>query len=258
MKKIIQLFLFTFLIFPLPSAELSTGEGLFRKALAGEADYSAAASEFAHMIDRKTADSGALYYNLGNALYLDGDHIAALTAYSAALNYRPGNSDYIANRDLILTEMELPLPVPSGTEYIFHAPVMLLGSAGSLLLLTIMLMTALLTAALHLGTRSEIYRTGSFIILFLAFTLSISIFSWKYGKADPAVVKNENTVLRQGDSPLYDGVSDLPPGTEVRIIEEREGWYRIKTMRTQNTQSTEGWLRSRDLMKISELIDNLK
>jgi tetratricopeptide (TPR) repeat protein len=255
MKKVIQLLFLTVLISSPQAIELSSGDNLFKKALAGEESYSTAASEYAHMIFEKSADPAELYYNLANTLYLDNKNIPALTAYSAALTYNPGNSDYLANRDFVLSEMELPVPVPSGTEYIFYAPVMLLGLYGSRMLLILLLLIALITAVLFISLKSEIYKTASIVVLILVFILSFSVFTWDYGTT--AVVKDENTILRQGDSPLYEAVSLLPPGTEIKLLEERAGWYRIKTLRTHDMQSMEGWLRSSEVMQVSELIESL-
>lgn len=255
MKKGFQLLFLIFLISSLQAIELSSGDDLFKKALTGEGSFNAAASEYAHMILEKSADPAELYYNLGNTLYLDNRNIPALTAYSAALTYKPGNSDYLANRDLVLSEMELPVPVPSGREYIFHAPVMLLGLYGSRMLLIMILLIALVTAVLFTALKSEIYKTGSFVFLILSFILSLSVFTWDFGST--AIVKDVNTTLRQGDSPLYEAVTTLAPGTEIKLMEERAGWYRIKTLRTHDMQSLEGWLRSSEVMQVSELIESL-
>lgn len=254
-KKVFQILFLTILICPLPAIEASRAEDLFKKALSGEESYSAVTSELADLIEEDFSDPAGLYYNLANALYLDHQNIQALLAYSEALRYKPGNSDYLANRDLVLSEIELPVPVPSGAEYIFHAPVLLLGLYGSYILLIILLLISLLTAVYSIAIKNEIYKTGSILCLILSFLLSLSVFSWDYGTV--AIVKEDNTILRQGDSPIYEAVALLPPGTEIRLLEERAGWYRIKTLKTQELESREGWLKSAELLQISDLIESL-
>lgn len=243
---------------PLPAAELSTAEELFIKAVNEEKGFHDAAVEFARMLDDPSADPGVLFYNIGNSLYLDHDLTAALAAYSGALKFRPGNPDYLANRDLILSELELPVPVPSGTDYIFHAPVMLLGLAGSRLLILLMLCFSCLTALIYTAVRNEAFRSGSLIVLITALVLSVSVFTWDNRSSERAVVKTEESVLHQGDSPLYEELAVLSQGTELRILEERAGWYRVRTLKTESDQSVQGWIYSGNVLKTSDLVDSLR
>lgn len=242
----------------LPASELTAAEELFIRAVNEERGYNDAAAAFAGLLDEKTVDPGVLFYNLGNALYLDNDLLGALSAYGEALRYRPGNQDYLANRNLTLRTLELPLPLPSGTDYILHAPVLFLGLTGSLILLGGLLVVSLCSGLLFVAVRNDLFRSGSILLLILAAFLSVSVFTWEKQRSHRAVIKTEETVLHQGDNPLYAEVATLRRGTELRILEERAGWYLVRTLRTEDEKSLQGWLVSSSVLDISELIDTLR
>ena len=50
-------------------------------------------------------------------------------------------------------------------------------------------------------------------------------------------VSKEQVALYKSDNPSYPLVGHVAKGTELSVIEERNGWYLVKT-----TQGTKGWV----------------
>jgi SH3-like domain-containing protein len=56
--------------------------------------------------------------------------------------------------------------------------------------------------------------------------------------------------LYEGDSPLYPSSAVLKGGEELRILEERDGWYRVKT----TAGGREGWCEGFSLLRADDVV----
>ncbi|MDC7241901.1 MAG: hypothetical protein PQJ50_16220 [Spirochaetales bacterium] len=252
MKKLIILTLFVLAAAPLFA--LSEGDRLFKEALEGNAAYSEAAAAYADQA-AELPDSPALYYNLGNALYLAGERVSALTAYSAALDFKPSDGEFRSNRALVLEEMGLKESSPGAAEAVFWFPVFLLGLKGLWYLILALLLLAAAAAIVWLLKKNGILRTSALILLILEGLLTASALTWESRCERRGYVLTHEVQLRKGDSPLYDTVSTLSEGTELTILETREGWCRVKTASTGSSKGVEGWLKRNDIMNREDLIE---
>ncbi len=79
-----------------------------------------------------------------------------------------------------------------------------------------------------------VVSTGFAAAFFLAVTCVIAF-------SPPQAVVMEEVSPREGDGVVFSPIGELPlsPGTEITVIGERSGWYRIKT-----AGRTEGWIPS--------------
>ncbi|MDC7233107.1 MAG: SH3 domain-containing protein [Spirochaetales bacterium] len=252
MKKVMYLFLVLVLHLPLYARTVTTGNELFRQALSGEESFDAAAADYVRLINEGETDLFSLYYNLGNTLYLADDPVAALAAYGAALKLKPSDEDCIANRNLVLGELELEAPVPDAAGSFLHGPVLLFGVKAAGVILLFLTVSAFGAALLFLIVKKPVFRTISVILLVLSLLMSGSLFSWN---PNPAVIAQDNTALRRGDSPLYEPLAVLQAGTSIHIIEERKGWFRVKTGKTASSVSQTGWIQDTQMIDIQKLID---
>jgi len=79
-----------------------------------------------------------------------------------------------------------------------------------------------------------VVSTGFAAAFFLAATCVIAF-------SPPQAVVMDEVSLREGDGVVFSPIGELPlsPGTEITVIGERSGWYRIKT-----ADRTQGWIPS--------------
>ena len=252
MKKIILLVML--LSATLPLFSLSGADELFKSALEGDASFKDAAAAYAAEA-REHPDDEALLYNLANALYLAGERVPALTAYGAALELKPGDPDFRANRALLLGEMGLDEIDYGAAEYILWFPLFLLGLKKLWYLVLAVLILSLTFAALHLYKKRDLFRSVSLTALFIAVLLAVSALTWESSSGRSAYVLSDDTALFKGDSPLYDTAAVLSAGTEIEVMEERAGWYRVETA---DRGRQEGWIKKSSFMDLDDLFETVR
>ena len=144
---------------------------------------------------------------------LQGERVPALTAYGAALELKPGDPDFRANRALLLGEMGLDEIDYGAAEYILWFPLFLLGLKKLWYLVLAVLILSLTFAALHLYKKRDLFRSVSLTALFIAVLLAVSALTWESSSGRSAYVLSDDTALFKGDSPLYDTAAVLSAGT---------------------------------------------
>ena len=121
----------------LPAADLHTLERANQLHAGGQ--YAAAASLYRQLVD-KGVENADVFYNLGNALYRQGDLAQALDAYARAAQLAPRDAQIAEN--LARAQSEATGSDLSTTTGVLHAPVTAneLAIGGLLLWTTVMLL----------------------------------------------------------------------------------------------------------------------
>jgi len=177
--------------------------------------------------------NAALYTNLGNAA-LQAEHLgAAVLAYRRALAIDPDHPRAVQNLEHARTLLPewVPRPTHHGlldTFFAWHQTISrsdrALGAAAAFAL------AALLVAA-AIRFRQPTLRTAAIVpaLVWLALLASLFVES-SSGAADAAVVTADEVVARAADSALAPSAlpAPLPGGTEVRILEARPPWLRVR------------------------------
>jgi tetratricopeptide (TPR) repeat protein len=173
------------------------------------------------------------YTNLGNAA-LQAEHLGtAVLAYRRALAIDPDHPRAVQNLEharSLLPEW-VPKPTHHGlidTFFVWHQTLArsdrALGGAGAFAL-------AALLVACAIRFRQPPLRTAAIVpaLVWLALLASLIVES-SSGAADAAVVTADEAVARAADSALAPSAlpAPLPGGTEVRILEARSPWLRVR------------------------------
>ena len=222
------------------AANAAYSEGLWEDAVAA---YTA--------IENAGLESPALYCNLGNAHYKNGDVSMAILYYERALKLDPSYSDARYNAavvsDFIQDRIE---PVP---EFILKTWVRDLCYAldSDTWAVTGIIFFAIMAAALLLFLLSgslALRRTGFFtaIVFFLLTVMSVSFSFWQkadYMRKDGAVIMTP--VVSVKSSPSAETSTDLfilHEGTKVTVLDEVGEWRNIEL-----ADGRQGWMKSEDM-----------
>jgi len=203
----------------------------------------------------RVADAGAsnpeLYTNLGNAA-LQSEHLgAAVLAYRRALAIDPDHPRAVQNLEYVRTLLPewVPKPEPGGlldSFFFWHKTLArsdrALGAA-----IAFAIGALLLAASIRFGQPA--LRTAAILPGLVWAGLIVSVAA-DFGGArlDEAVVIADETVARAADSALAPNTlpAPLPGGVEVRILERRSPWVRIRL-----ANGRDAWVAESALMTIA-------
>jgi len=185
----------------------------------------------------RIAQSGAsnpeLYTNLGNAA-LQAEHLgAAVLAYRRALAIDPDHPRALQNLEYVRTLLPewVPKPEPGGLLDSFFFWHKTLARSDRALGAAIAFAVAALLLAGSIRSRKPALRTAAILPALVWAALLASVASDSGGaQLDAAVVVADETVARAADSALAPSTfpAPLPGGVEVRILERRSPWVRIR------------------------------
>lgn len=223
--------------------------GLFAVALAGDARADAlsdghAAYEAARWDEAIAAWRGAagdgpvsadLAYDLGNAYYRSGDHARAIAWWRAARLRAPRDGDVAHNLALARGGLEgVPDPVGLPVGWLEFATVDEIAVLASLLLLA--------AAAGGLRARRRGRAAAPWVALgVVGGGLGVAaVHAWTVARAVPvAVIVDGPAHVRDMPFPEATGSVRLPPGTEVFVDGERDGFVLVRT-----DDGRRGWIPS--------------
>ena len=230
------------------AADESMDLDAFRAAnlLYEDGNFEEAARSYEHLARLGYRDA-TLYYNLGNAYYRTGDTGRALLNYIRAKRLAPFDADIEANLDLVRESVEAPgssnqRPVPILAQLADRTPwVSLNAAAVAALVCWLTIWTAVLVLVWHRNLRysAAIKRAAvaaTFgLVLFGCLTVG-SHLSRNHWSQTGVVIAQSADVLEAPNTRARVEIN-LDAGREVRIIETRGGWTRIRLPRTE----LEGW-----------------
>ena len=198
------------------------------------------------------ASNPELYTNLGNAA-LQAEHLgAAVLAYRRALAIDPDHPRAVQNLEYVRTLLPewVPKPEPGGLlDSFFFWHKTLARSDRSLGAAIAFGIAALLLAAAIRFSQSAL-RTAAILpaLVWAALIASVAV---DVGGAslDEAVVIADEAVARAADSALAPSTlpAPLPGGVEVRILERRSPWIRIRL-----ANGRDAWVAESALMTVAE------
>ncbi|RMD82532.1 MAG: hypothetical protein D6820_03550 [Lentisphaerae bacterium] len=237
------------------STTLEQAQHTFRQALATEkSDPKLAAKEFQHaaalfrsLVEEHAIHNAKLFCNIANAYYKAGDYPAAILWYRRALILEPYNRKIREN--LIAAKIQAhtyhePKSSPANfiiDLFLFWHTDFPHQTRNILFLLFYILSFLTLTAAIWWKQRRNLLIMAAIVPFVLAtmFAASILYDHHRFTTSREVVVMNPGMVLRQGDATSYQAVSSdpIPPGSELSLIQRRNGWVNVRT-----PDGTEGWL----------------
>ncbi len=178
-------------------------------------------------------ESGAIYYNLGNAYFRMNKLAKARLAYERAKRFMPGNSDLLANIAFLKTRLEdkVSLPSPHWFWRVYYFPGELLNRNKlsffvlmSFLFVMGLWFIAVLTARFRLTTKI-FFTVGVSIFIWLGSVLFVKVYlesTPRYG-----VIIPDEAAVRWGNTKSDKVAFYLHEGTKVIIRQQRGNWVLI-------------------------------
>ena len=197
-------------------------------------EYADAAQQYEALIDSGYEDA-ALYYNLGNAYFKNGDLGRAVLNYLRAEELSPRDADIRAN--LEFARARAVDDVESGGESLAASVStgasrwVTVGEMG-VLSLVLWVVTAIAIGALVVWRsvpRRTAVRNGAFVVSAATLLSFLILLSMLYANPndDSAVVVASEIDVVSGPGTQYELEFPLHSGAQVRLIDSRRGWVRI-------------------------------
>ena len=194
--------------------------------------YADSARAYQQLADRGYRDP-ALYYNLGNAYYKQGDLGRAILNYVRARRLNPSDPDTAANLELARGRVS---GAPAPTDDAFagvaaRAAALLSTNQAAAAALAAWAVVVALAGALLLRPRPRVRRWLSYGamaagVLLVATVLQMSTHMLA-GDGNDVVVVAGSVEVMSGPGTQYNAEGELPGGAEAELLERRGGWTRI-------------------------------
>jgi len=239
------------------AAQIKEAIASYRAALdTSERDSRLEGFRKAERLFARAVDSGAsnpeLYTNLGNAA-LQAEHLgAAVLAYRRALAIDPDHPRAVQNLEYVRTLLPEWVPKPEAgglLDSFFFWHKTLAGSDRALgAAIAFAIGALLLAAAIRFGQSA--LRTAAILPALVWAALIVSVVVDVGGtRLDDAVVIADEVVARAADSALAPSTlpAPLPGGVEVRILERRSPWTRIRL-----ANGRDAWVAESALMTVAD------
>jgi len=236
MKKWLIIILF-YLLFGPVTAQVTEMQNLLQQAnqLYADNQYNAAI-ELYEKILQGNYESPALYFNLGNAYFKEGNIPAAILNYEKALKLDPTDNDIRYNLDLansrIVDKIE---PLPEFFMKTWWRNIRDLFSsdqwarAGLLLLILSLASAFVFFVSRSILARKISFWTGTFFIfmMLIAFVFSSSGYR-HYNRSDSAIIFNPTVTVKSSPNDNSVDLFVIHEGTKVTISDQVEGWSEIR------------------------------
>lgn len=209
------------------------------------------AAEGYSLISDASLESAALWCNLGDAWYKDGNIPKAILCYERALKVDPSYGDARFNLDFLNSQIQdriEPVPELILKTWMRKISYMLDSDAWAVCFLVLFGLTLAMVLLFLLAPSLSGRRTGFFTAL-ATLLLSIGALSFsiwqksEYTKADAAIVMRPVSSVKS--SPSYEAAKDLfvlHEGTKVKVIDSVGSWNNIEL-----ADGRQGWIPSSDI-----------
>ena len=172
--------------------------------------------------------SGAVYYNLGNAYYRAGEYGRAILNYRKAKPYRPRDPYLTANLEQAIAASpgHLPeSPAPWWSHVLFWSGWMSYPTKIHVVFFGLTLAAVTTLSSVLLQKKRLHWITASLLVVSLAVGIDGWIAHAEITSSDRAVITGETTA-RKGTGTSYEAAFDQPlrDGAEFRILKETSDW----------------------------------
>lgn len=209
-----------------------------------QTDYLLAASLFQRLIDQGM-ESGAVFYNQGNAYMRGGQRGRAIACYRQAKRYLPRDGRLEANLQYALRNSATRAGRPLMEYVLFWQDWLSYPEKFRLSTLT-----AAITFALALGGlfySQGWWRRAAALALLCTVILGCSaIYDWyRFTQIRYGVVSSSEAIARKGNAESYEPALTAPlaEGVEFKLVDVRGDWLLVRLPAGQ-----EGWLKSSDVV----------
>ena len=214
-----------------------------------EGRWADAVSDY-QMISDAGLESAALYCNMGDAFYKNGNVPGAILYYERALKLDPSYADARFNLELVNNGIQDRIdPVPELILKTWARKLCYLADSDNWAVLFLVFLACALALALVFirGRQPGWRRTGFFggIVMLLVAVMCLSFSIWQkkdYMKADEAIVMRPVASVKS--SPSGEASTDLfilHEGTKVKLLDQVGTWSNIEL-----ADGRQGWMRSAD------------
>ncbi len=195
----------------------------------------AAAEQLYRQLDEKKADSGALYYNLGNACFKQKKLGEAIYYWEKAQRRLPGDPDIAENLDLanllVIDRIEIPqAPLPlRWLDSAIHR--WTINQNSWIVLIMFVITNAFLAAYLAARSRRSALRALTLALasglFFLLFAGSLTWRLYEKNARQEGIVIEQKAEVRSGPGSENITVFTVHEGILLRVRGETGGWYQV-------------------------------
>ncbi|NQT06862.1 MAG: tetratricopeptide repeat protein [Candidatus Omnitrophica bacterium] len=210
-------------------------------ALYAEAKYAEAIAAYEKIID-SGIESGNIYYNLGNAYFKKNALGEAILNYERARRLMPGDGDLESNYSHARSLIGRSVPEAPRKRFarFIDGRFRYLTLNNMAILLSALYISIVLILIINIYTRVS-RRQSAFIVVLLLLVLVAGAFSFR---ERVALISNEGILITNEADARFEPFDratthfTLYEGMKVRVIERKEGWYKIK-----RADGKIGWIR---------------
>ena len=196
-------------------------------------NFQRAAEAYQQLVDQGLRDA-ALFYNLGNAHYKQGELGLAVLNYRRAERLSPRDGDIDANLEVVLAQTAdvLRSDESSTLADFVSARSWLTVSEFSVAVLVLWSLTALSILVMMFARNEGVRRDAGYTVavagtLFVVGAASFGGRLLSEDSADEAVILAEKVEVMSGPGDQYVAEFELHAGAETHLIEERGSWARV-------------------------------
>ena len=191
---------------------------------------------FQKLIDDYGISNSHLYYNIGNAWMMKGDIGRAILNYRRAEKLDGSDTDLAGNLAYArsLRTDQIPVPVEKKvleTLFFWHYDFSMKGRLAAAI--TFWWITCIMVIIMVMAKKRPAPAIAVAVLMLLCTACLAGSVAYENKASDNAafgVVVAHQTVARQGDSETYPEsyTEPLHSGTEFKLLEKRQGWYKIE------------------------------
>lgn len=248
------LYLFIGLCFPFLSFGADDGAALFKEGNAyyTKAKYKEALNSYQKILGEGD-QSAALYFNMGNASYKDGDITSAIFYYEKARKLSPGDEDI--NFNIRFANLKTTDKIEEAPEFFlakwWRSFILALSlSALSALSIMLVLLASGILVVYFFSNSVNIKKTAfySAIVMFVLGVVTIFIAGMQsayFNNNQQAIIFSGSVTVKSGPVEKAGNLFVLHDGTKVNILENNNNWIKIRL-----ANGNEGWMKAADVKVI--------
>ena len=215
-----------------------------------DGDFELAARTYQQIVDQGHREA-ALFFNLGNAHYKNGDIGRAVLNYLRAERLAPRDPDIRANLEIARSETVDVLDEDEGPgAAIVPTALRLTDDELAVIALALWVLTALSLALRTLLRTGKVRSAARYVVFIAGFLMVVSVGSLGVrlfdGSDDDAVIVADWVDVLSGPDAQYSTEFRLHAGAEARLIDQRRDWARVAL----GDDEFQGWVPASDVERV--------